>query len=57
MMKAERAGIIQLREGSEGSCQCVYVCFFFFFTVRVSERWNSLPRAVVESPSMDIFQT
>ena len=28
-----------------------------FFTVRVLEHWNRLPRVVVESPSMEIFKT
>ena len=28
-----------------------------FFTVRVMEHWNRLPRQVVESPSMEIFKT
>ncbi|KGL78395.1 hypothetical protein N309_11338, partial [Tinamus guttatus] len=28
-----------------------------FFTVRVSEHWNRLPREAVESPSLEIFQT
>ena len=27
-----------------------------FFTVRVTEHWNRLPRDVVESPSMEIFK-
>ncbi|KFV85965.1 hypothetical protein N308_06770, partial [Struthio camelus australis] len=28
-----------------------------FFTVRVTEHWHRLPRAVVESPSLEIFKT
>ncbi|KGL78159.1 hypothetical protein N309_02613, partial [Tinamus guttatus] len=28
-----------------------------FFTVWVTEPWNRLPREVVESPSLEIFQT
>jgi len=28
-----------------------------FFTVRLMELWNRLPREVVESPSMGIFKT
>ncbi|KFP52245.1 hypothetical protein N323_06435, partial [Cathartes aura] len=28
-----------------------------FYTVRVTEHWNRLPREAVESPSLDIFKT
>ena len=28
-----------------------------FFTVRVTEHWNRLPREVAESPSVEIFNT
>ncbi|KFV78484.1 hypothetical protein N308_03035, partial [Struthio camelus australis] len=28
-----------------------------FFTVRVTEHWNRLPREAVECPSLEIFKT
>ena len=28
-----------------------------FFTVRVMEHWDRVPREAVESPSMEIFKT
>jgi len=28
-----------------------------FFTLRVTEHWNRLPRGAVDSPSLEIFKT
>jgi len=28
-----------------------------FFTLRMMEHWNRLPREIVESPSLEIFKT
>ena len=28
-----------------------------FFTVRVKEHWNRLPRGTADSPSLEIFKT
>ena len=33
------------------------MCLRNFFTVRVTEHWNRLPREVVQLPSLETFKT
>lgn len=56
-----RVFLLVLSDKTKGSRPQIQNCYLSirknFFSLKVIEHWNKLPRAVVESPSLEIIRT